>query len=410
MSKTFSELVEEAKTTYSATLPKVGEEDKPVDRIKEFNRNVDILKGLMGGKISERGPGKLSMNEVLTSPDASILFPKVISDLLLRPKEPLYVGQNLLARTLNVDATRTYEFPMMGAVRAFEVGEAQEYRSQGPGFTQGMAEIKIKKYGLMLEISEDVINDSQWDILGLYVEAAGNALTRKKEEIIFDAAVNYATIMFDNGLQGTLSGGSTITALKGWTTGRDEHGIQRNGTLGLDDLIDAIAGLVANQYTPTDIVIHPLAWSVLATNPILRAHALFGGVLGNSVWQSMGPESVATNLPWNISVTVSPFAPTRLSSYAYAPNGGAESYISGSAAANWTDILVLDRGSSLLLLQRSAPESEEFRDPRRDIQAFKVKERYGVGALNGGKSVVLIKNVKIARGYELAYYVGNVTP
>ncbi len=233
-------------------------------------------------------------------------------------------------------------------------------------------------------------------------------MSRAKEENIFNVATDNATVVYDNSLVGTSSGGSA-DAVMGWTTGKKSDGLNANGTLSLDDLINTIAALMANGYTPTDVIIHPLAWTIFSTNPILRAHSLFGGQIGQQVWTAMGPDSVSANLPWNMQVTVTPFAPMRLNTYAYDSSDVPKSYISGSTAANWTDIMVLDRSSSLLVMQRDDPSTEEWRDPKRDIQSFKIKERYGVGCLNAGKNITMLKNVKVAKNYEISTYVGNVT-
>ena len=45
--------------------------------------------------------------------------------------------------------------------------------------------------------------------------------------------------------------------------------------------------------------------------------------------------------------------------------------------------------------------TEQFDDPTRDIQALKVKERYGVGILNGGYAIAVAKNIRFAKTWPV---------
>jgi hypothetical protein len=39
--------------------------------------------------------------------------------------------------------------------------------------------------------------------------------------------------------------------------------------------------------------------------------------------------------------------------------------------------------------------TEEFQDPRVDIRKIKLRERYGIGILNEGKAIAVLKNVHV---------------
>jgi hypothetical protein len=374
-------------------------EEAILKRIEAYNTQTQILRNLMDPSVpKERAHRFIDMNEVLTTSDAQYLMPRVFSDILLKPVEPKYIGQSLLCKKISVPNTaRLVEIPIIGAMRAGEVGEGQEYPGAGIPMRQYMEEIRIRRFGLIVEWTDDIVNDSNWDLGGLLMEAARNALNRQKEETIFNTAIEFATTLFDNGEANASSGGGGYS-LYGWTRGMANDAVTRNGTLAYDDILDAMAALIANGYTPTDILLHPMAWTTFASNPILRYHSVFGGTLGANAWGPIGPEAVQQQIPWNIGVFLTPFAPIRLSQVAYDEAGSSNSRISGSA--DHTDILVMDRETSLILAQREEAFIEDFRDPRRDINAMKVRERYGVGATNRGKSIVSIKNVKITRNYE----------
>jgi hypothetical protein len=359
---------------------------------KEFAEGVEILKNMMKTDGSYRGP-RIPMVEAVNASDMSILFPKVISDVLMRSKEPLMIGQNLLAKTIQVDNVRSIEFPVMGAIRAFDMADVAEYREQLPAFTESLAEVKVNKVGLMISLSEDLLRDSMWDLLALYVEAAGFAMLRHKEEKIFLEFQAKGHTVFDNN--------TTNPAL--WTNGRS-YNQARNYSATYDDFIDAMGALVAHEYIPTDIIMHPLAWALYAKDPIIRNVMYTQGQIGQSVWTSKPDFDQSANVPWNINYQVSPFVPFTL--------GGNLSSGPGSslAACNITDIFVVDRNHSVVILQRDGMETEQFNDPRRDILNLKIRERYGVGSLNGGRSSAVIHNVRLEQNWAPINTYLTVTP
>lgn len=350
--------------------------------IKEFYRNVEILSSHMRTDNSTRG-NRIPMEEALRAADASILFPKVISDVLMRPKEPLMIGQTLLSKTIQVDNVRSIEFPTMSAIRAFDIPDVGEYREQMFNWTEQLISIKVNKSGLLVSISEDVIKDSMWDLLALYVEAAGYAMLRHKEEKIFLEFQAKGHKVFDN----------SSTNSKLWTNGK-AFNQARNYSVTFDDFIDTMGALVSHEYVPTDIIMHPLAWAVFAKDPVIRNIMYTQGQIGQSVWTSKPDFDQTNNVPWNVKYQVSPFVPMTLESTL--STGPA----SGLAAVNITDIYIVDRNNSCIILQRDPMETEEFSDPRRDIINMKVRERYGVGSLAGGRASAVISNVRLEQNYQ----------
>ena len=389
MAQLFSEIVKEhaQKELSALALP----DGKSID-VKEFYKGVEILSNMMRTDSTSRTP-RIPIEEALRAADVSILFPKVISDVLLRPKEPLFIGQTLLARTVQVDNVRSVEFPTMGAIRAFDIPDTGEYREQLPNFTEHLIEIKVNKAGLMVGISEDVIKDSMWDILALYVESAGYAMLRHKEEKIFLEMQNHGHKVFDN----------SSTNPAAWTHGK-AYNQTPNYSVTFDDMIDTMGALVSHEYVPTDFIMHPLAWAVFAKDPIIRNVMYTRGQIGQSVWTSIPQFDQQINVPWNVNYQVSPFVPITI-------NGTlATGPASGLPATNITDIYVIDRNHSVVVLQRDPISTEEFTDPRRDIQNLKIRERYGVGTLNGGRATAVISNVRLEQNWAPINSYITVTP
>lgn len=95
---------------------------------------------------------RVTVSEALTSADAHILMPKVISTIVMEAVNPLTIVSDLFQK-VTLNEGRSMEFIHFGAIRAFEVGEGQEYPNQALNLTQGgigTVEVKVKKYGLTI--------------------------------------------------------------------------------------------------------------------------------------------------------------------------------------------------------------------------------------------------------------------
>jgi hypothetical protein len=400
MPNTLLELAESvaAKDLEAAYGPAEGDQDKLKKQAIQFATTEKILRELMTP--STNGGAKpyassIKLKEAVHTADFKILFPRIVQDTLQLPREPIYIGQNLLARTINVDGARIMEFPTLGAIRAFELGDTQEPPEQDPSFSKNITEIRTRRFGLKLELSNDVINESQWDVLALYTQAAGNAMRRKKEELIFNEYTTRAVNIFDN---------SSSDQTK-WTSGRNSGGVTKNGTFDHLDLLDMMAALGTNGYVPTDVILHPLAWAIWAKDPILRYQLLHSGAVGQSNLGMFGqdPGTQSTYIPFGLNVVVSPFQDIAYQTTLSTGNPNA------SGTADFTTISVVDRNASVLILQRTPMQMVQWENPVRDIQSLMFHERYGLSVLNGGRSAVTAKNCRIDLNFNPLYSLRTVT-
>lgn len=390
---TFAELIERASTQeinhlYGTRLSGLDAKEK-AKKLEEFQKSERVLTELLTFGSAKKGVPTVNLNEAVHSDDFKILFPKVVQSILQKPKEGNYIGQTLLARTINVDtATRIIEFNTMGPIRAFELAENQEAKEQDPSFGKQITEFRMKRYGLKLEFAFDVIENSQWDVVALYIDQANNALRRKKEELIFTQYEARAVTVFDN----------SLTNPEFWTSGLASNGTNKNATFGHDDLIDMMAALAGNDYDPTDILVHPLAWAIWAKDPHLRFQMMHQGVgqtLGD--FSGMGETMSADQwIPFGLNTVVTPFQTLTRNTN---PNTGCAT----GGTFNYTTISVIDRQEGIVVMQKSAPRIVEWENPARDIRSMQFDERYSVDLINGGRSAVVAKNVKIAENFRPSY-------
>jgi len=313
----------------------------------------------------------MTIKEALTSRDAQILLSKVMEGVLELAAEPIYLASKLF-KTIKLDQGNRMIFPAIGALRAYEVGETQEYPTDTLDIMlkEKATEVDVTKKGVLVPISEELINDSQWDVIGMHIQAAGRALARLKEELLFKAMSKHGHVVFDNKLRKKYP--------EAGTTGRNEHG-EFNDTLAIEDLFDIIVALMANEYVPTDILIHPLTWSIFVKNGLI---SIFDKpALGSEGNIKIDKNAANGRIPFALNLLVSPFIPF-------------------SQVDRTFDMYVIDRNNVGVIVQREKMTTDDFIDPYRDIRNLKFKERYGIGILDQGKAVATARNIALDITYE----------
>lgn len=327
------------------------------------------------GRLDE--DNRITIHEAFASPDAPILFPRIINRTLREAAEPQALISPLLD-IVRLGQGRSLEFPAVNAIQAAEIPEGQEYPEQALAFTKQI-EGKVSKKGVKVAFTEEVIADSLWDIVGLHVRAAGRAMARLKEQIALSRFKDAATIVLDN--QVPSSDGNTYAT----PIGRDINGAL-NGSITWDDIIDMAAVLIAEHHVPTDFILHPLMWAIFLKEAVFHQ----GGANVAQAWGwKIGdpPANLQKTAPFGLNVLVSPFVSFTAKS--------------GSTPAK-SDIFLIDRNEVGVLLVKDDMSTDEFNDPTRDIRSLKMKERYDIILLGDGEGVTVAKNVNLVRNYEVA--------
>ena len=339
----------------------------------------ELLSGLPAWEaaLSEDGyideNNRVTVREAFASPDAAILFPKIISRTLKEAAEPQLLVTPLLS-TVRLGKGRSLEFPAVNAIQAAEIPEGQEYPEQALAFAKQI-EGKVSKKGVKLAFTEEVITDSLWDIVGLHVRAAGRAMARLKEQIALSRFKDAATIVFDND-----------SVSYDDTTGKGFSGAA-NGTVTWDDIVDMAAVLMAEKHIPTDFILHPLMWSVFLKDSIFHAGGAASAVGTSWGYRPQSPDAALNaTAPMGLNVLVSPFVSFTAKS--------------GATAAK-SDLFLIDRNEVGTLLVKDDMTTDQFDDPSRDIRQLKMKERYDIVMLGDGEGITVAKNVSLARNYEV---------
>ena len=334
--------------------------------------------------------------DALSTPDASILIGKVVSNIVKEAIEPLLIGTSLL-HTIRFSAGQQITFPAAGAFTAEDIPEGGEYPERKLEVA-GTVTAFIGKSGVKVKITDEMLRYSQYDVMSMHIRAAGRALARHKETKIFNMINNEGNVTFDNNL----------VAKK--TSGRASDGTG-NGTITLDDLLVMYSKIVSKGFVPNALLMSPLGWLLFARDPILRA---FGFANGGPMFGPMQGQPGQAKSWYQGGINVGPVAsaPYAATTFANVPNMFPSplriivspflSYTAASGAtAAKTNIIMADTNELGIIVIDEDVTNEEWDDPNRDIRTIKFRERYGLGILNEGQAVAVAKNISITKAYDL---------
>lgn len=360
-------------------------------------KTFDLMEKMARNMYGDFNQGRASLQEALTTTDTVKLIPKIIEGKLREASEPELLGAKFF-NTIHVEGgnSAVYVIPVVGELVAHEVGEGGRYREDYVDFNtieNSTLEIRVKKIGTRVAITEEAITDSSWDILGINIRKMGKAMARYKEEWVFNTFTDHGHQVFNNYLrkQNPQAG----------TTGRGENG-DYNDTLSVEDFLDMVLTLMGNGFVPTDVIMHPLTWVVFARNSMIGNGLSFGALGGNDVHFNgaiqgtpgafglqangngqkliMKPEQVQNRLPVPLTVNFSPF-------------------VKFDKQDRRFDMYCIDRTEVGVIVQKEGLSTENWTDPERDLRNLKCKERYGVGILNNGRAITVAKGIAVAPSY-----------
>ena len=366
---------------------------KPSVEISSF----DMIEKMCLNSIGDFSKGRVTVRETLASTDTVKLIPKVIEGKLREAAEPVYLATRFM-KTIHVNEgnSAVYVIPFVGELYASEVSEGGRYNESSVDFDtleNGTYEVRVKKIGLKVSITEEAVTDGAWDIMGINISKMGRAMARYKEEWCFNNFNDHGHIVFDNSIRGQMP--------EAGTSGRAAD-MSYNDTLSTEDFIDLVLAMMGQDKNPTDIIMHPLTWVVFARNSMIgngMTYGAFGaqqmhpwgatqgtpGFAGLQADQGpqkyiLTPEQVQGRLPMPIRINFSPFIPF-------------------DKVTKKFDMYVLDASSVGIIAQKEALTTDNWTDPERDIRLLKCKERYGVGIIDNGRGIVVARNLAVAPTY-----------
>ena len=371
---------------------------------------LDLMEKMVRNLYGDYSQGRANIKETLMTTDTIKLIPKVIEGQLREAAEPVYLATNFMS-VVHVEggSSAVYVIPVVGELTASEVSEGGRYNEDNVDFStieNATLEVRVKKIGLKVSISEEAITDSSWDILGINIRKMGRAMARYKETWIFNNFSDHGSKIFDNSLRAQMP--------EAGTTGRASDQ-SHNDTLSVEDFLDLVLALMGNGFNPTDVIMHPLTWVIFARNSMIGNGLSFGAFGGQNVhpWGNvqgtpgfaglaangegqkmiMSPDQVQGRLPVPLQINFSPF-------------------VKFDKIGKRFDMYCIDRNEIGVIVQKEGLSTDNWTDPERDIRMLKIKERYGVGIQNNGRAITVASNIAVAPSYPVppTITVNNVNP
>lgn len=357
----------------------------------------------------------ISLKDVLNTGDLSRLVPIAISEIVREAAEPLLIANQIFTKISQKEGIYI-QLPAVGALDNLEeVAPGQEYGTEEITIGGGVViRVDIRKYGLKLQLTEEMVEQSQWDVIGQWLKAAGHLFARKKNRICFNLFERQGLTLVDNKAPASGVLGRTLTGV-GITGGTPAL----NGTFSAEDFFDIYAAMLQEGFAPKSIIMHPMSWAMWMKDPVLRTFAwqngsgpLFNGYdmqgvkrddffsgLGMSKggprpgentppdFQGKGVLPGYLNVPFTVMVSPQvPFDPVKKT----------------------TSLYFIDPENAGALVQGEEINHYQWTNPETDIHSIRLREKYGAAILNEGRGVGVVKNVKIAANRGPAFGVTNV--
>jgi oligoribonuclease (3'-5' exoribonuclease) len=108
---------------------------------------------------------RITLKEALSTPDLSQFLQQTVIDVIKDTAEPMYIASKMLKR-VQINEGRSIIFPAMSDIIAYEVPEMGNYRQETVDINlfESTTEVSVKKVGLIVRVSDEMVNDSQWDV------------------------------------------------------------------------------------------------------------------------------------------------------------------------------------------------------------------------------------------------------
>ena len=397
MAINIKEFLEDVNTKRSAAVEAAKKEGLSPEKITESVKKYDMMKDMVGKLNKQNLSDKhFSIKETIMTTDVVDLVPRIIEAKMIEAEDTQSVISPFFTKVQAGNTNGTVVVPIIGELQAHEVAEGGAYNDEAVEINTleyNSIEVRPKKIGLKVTLSEEVIMDSYWDIMEANLSRIGGAMARYKDEWCAREFSEHGHVVFDNALAAQNPDAAT--------TGLGEDSLPNN-TLSVEDFMSMCLALMANDKTPTDVIMHPLCWLVFARNAMVGQGLTFGAMGAMNVnpfgttqgtggfaglSNNMGPQQFVLNesqarfnLPMPINVILSP-------------------RVKFDKQNKTFDMYVIDRNNIGAIVQREDLSVEKWTNPEIDVRIIKAKERYGIGIMDNGKGIAVAKNISAMPSY-----------
>jgi len=339
---------------FSDFLTRLGKtsEEVTLQDLDSFSAERKSVTDKIFDAMQGRGNVGMSIRDMVSVSQMDGIMREVVSRVLVSEKEPaLFLSENVAEKFPMTSNTQTLEFINSSAFVATEMAPNQEYQLHGTALQEATAVIRVGKQGIGYVIPDEALDTKTIDMAAVYLRKCANAVNRLVESNCYTVMTSTPNIAADNTTGNGSGSGYATLGVDGSNTA--------NGTFGYEDLVNLVSVPMSFEKDVTHVLTHPLAWSVIASDPFLRATFVNGGQIGTSVWSAAPGFDQTMNLPFGLLYV--PYAPTRF------VRGG------DNSGANITDIYAICAPESIALAEKGSLEMAEEADFWKDGRGVKVK-------------------------------------
>ena len=370
------------------------------------------------------------LRDLITTQDLTRFIPQTVEVVVREAIEPNLFIVDKLFQEINIPRGSRIQIGAIGAMEAGRVGQGGEYPERYVDLDGGdMVALTTDKHGLKISLTEEVLQENLFDVVGIWLRAAGRALARHKERTAAKLINEMGYDVFDNL--------APDNAYIGATTGRNIAGVA-NGSMTVNDIFEMYTYLLHRGFNPDTLMMHPLAWKTFMCDTEMREVVLEGSTVtsyrnpkgkyaenwatghgglgtrtkatgnrategntpkGGYAWtQTLNPLGATFNiapsyLPSPLEVLVTNYVPFE---YGARTPGDANETTKGSTS----NIVMVDSNNCGLIGQSMPVQMDRWTDPERDIENIKLKEMWGLALLEQGKGIAVARNISSDRNYN----------
>jgi hypothetical protein len=354
---------------------------------------------------------EMKLKDILNKGDLSKYLPVAISEVVRAAAEPLLIANQLFTRIAQKDGV-FITLPAEGAMEMIdEIAPGAEYGTEEITLGGGtVMRVDIRKYGVKLALTEEMVEQSQYDVIAQWLKAAGKAFARRKNAVCFNMMKKLGMTLVDNMNPAQSVLGRALS-------GKDSTGAF-NYSFGDEDFFDIYAAMLIEGYAPDTIVMHPLTWAIWTKDPFLKVFTWQHGggpLIGGYDVQGVTRESTFGGLgmagkgarPGESNPVDFQGRPV-LPAWAGVPFKVLVSpQVPFDPVKKTSDIFFIDSGNAGAIVQAEEINHHSWSDPERDIQSIKLREKYAIAILNEGRGVGVVKNVHLVPNRVAVFGITN---
>lgn len=370
----------------------------------------DLYQIVLNGGYDAEEKISFKIKDAVATPDSAQNLNKVYTTIVQEAVQMQMVGERLLrtVRHNNMQGESiTYRWLGAGNIPNVDRAEGGEYPEFSlAGGQNSVIKAQFLQRGLVVKITQEQIEQSQWDVVSAHITEAARALARAKEKLIFDVIESSGVVVFDND--------NPAGSIKGECTGRDIYGV-KNGAITQENLFDMYCQGLANGYNPDVILVHPLAFPIFQKDPVLReaGYSMYNPrAFINSQLNPINSYSNKTIDGWRKQQRAVTGAGSRLTDKeieltstgfpqlpSFSPLAGmtiiASHFVPLDVQNQTTSIIMLDTSATAIMNVKQPLTVDSWDEITRKITAVRISESYSIDVIDKGLGILVAKNVPL---------------